>query len=45
MAEPHPALLMFVAVRHLESRVLEAAADAGFDFTLAQARLIARPGS
>ncbi len=44
MAEPHPALLMFVAVRHLESRVLEAAADAGFDFTLAQAQLIARIG-
>ena len=44
MAEPHPALLMFVAVRHLESRVLEAVGDAGFDFTLAQARLIARIG-
>ena len=44
MVEPHPALLMFVAVRHLESRVLEAVTDAGFDITLAQARLIARIG-
>ena len=44
MAAQHPALLMFVAVRHLESRVLEAVADAGFDLTLAQARLIARIG-
>ena len=44
MAEQHPALLMFVAVRHLESRVLEAVADAGFDLTLAQARLAARIG-
>jgi DNA-binding MarR family transcriptional regulator len=45
MAEQlHPAVLMFVAVRHVESRVMRAASDAGFEFTLAQARLTARIG-
>jgi DNA-binding MarR family transcriptional regulator len=44
MAELHPALLMFVAVRHVETRVLEAMSEAGFEFTLAQARLLARIG-
>lgn len=39
----HPAVAMFVAGRHVESRVMAAAAAAGFDdLTLAQARLAAR---
>lgn len=44
MAEPlHPGVLMFVAVRHVETRVLEAIAAAGYDdITLAQARVAAR---
>jgi DNA-binding MarR family transcriptional regulator len=42
MPELHPALLMFIAVRHVESRVIEAGRKAGFDLTLAQARLAAR---
>lgn len=44
MADLHPALLMFIAVRHLESRVMAAAAEAGFELTPAQARLAARIG-
>lgn len=41
--QPHPAVLMFVAVRHLETRVIEAVRAAGFDdITLAQARVAAR---
>ncbi len=41
----HPAALMFIAGRHVESRVMQAVADAGFDdLTLAQARLLARVG-
>jgi DNA-binding MarR family transcriptional regulator len=45
MAEQlHPALLMFIAVRHVETRVIEAGKAAGFDVTLAQARLTARIG-
>ena len=40
----HPAVLMFIAGRHVETRVLEAAREAGFDLTLAQARLAARIG-
>jgi DNA-binding MarR family transcriptional regulator len=42
MTDLHPAVLMFIAVRHVESRVMEAAAEAGFELTLAQARLAAR---
>jgi DNA-binding MarR family transcriptional regulator len=42
--ELHPAVLMFIAGRHVETRVLEAAREAGFDLTLAQARLAARIG-
>jgi DNA-binding MarR family transcriptional regulator len=42
MTELHPGVLMFIAVRHVESRVMEAAAEAGFELTLAQARLAAR---
>ena len=45
MTEPHPAVWMFVAVRHVETRVLAAVHEAGFgDLTLAQARLMARIG-
>jgi DNA-binding MarR family transcriptional regulator len=40
----HPAVLMFIAGRHVETRVIEAAREAGFDLTLAQARLAARIG-
>jgi len=40
----HPALLMFIAVRHLETRVMSAASDAGFELTPAQAGLAARIG-
>lgn len=39
----HPALLMFIAWRHLEQRVIAAVEEDGFDdITLAQARLAAR---
>lgn len=39
----HPALLMFIAGRHVEHRVMQAVIAAGFaDLTLAQARLLAR---
>ncbi len=38
----HPALLMFIAARHVEQRVLAALREAGHDLTLAQARLLAR---
>lgn len=39
----HPGLLMFIAARHVESRVQEAIQAAGYDdLTLAQARLMAR---
>ena len=44
MADLHPALLMFIAGRHVETRIIEATLDAGFDLTLAQARLAARIG-
>ena len=44
MADPHPAVLMFIAVRHVETRVMDAAAEAGFELTPAQARLAARIG-
>lgn len=43
--EPHPAVLMFIAHRHAEERILAVLADEGFDdLTLAQARLAARVG-
>ncbi|HET9420482.1 MAG TPA: MarR family transcriptional regulator [Nocardioides sp.] len=42
--ELHPAVLMFIAGRHVETRVVEAVRDAGFDLTLAQAKLAARIG-
>lgn len=42
---PNPAVLMFVAHRHAETRILEHLAEAGFDdLTLAQARVAARIG-
>lgn len=47
MTEPelHPAVLMFIAVRHVETRVIEAMVALGYaDFTLAQARVAARIG-
>jgi DNA-binding MarR family transcriptional regulator len=41
--EPHPGVLMFVAVRHIEMRVVEALAAKGYDdITLPQARVAAR---
>ena len=40
--EPNTGLLLFYPYRALESRVLAALADAGFDVTLAQARLLQR---
>lgn len=41
--QPHPGVLMFVAVRHVETRVIDAVVEAGFDdITLAQARVAAR---
>lgn len=43
--DAHPALLMFIAQRHAEGRILAALHGAGFaDLTLAQARLAARVG-
>lgn len=47
MAErPNPAVLMFVAHRHAETRILDHLAAQGFDdLTLAQARLAARIGA
>ena len=44
MADLHPALLMFIAGRHVETRVMDATREAGFELTLAQARLAARIG-
>jgi len=42
----HPALLMFIAQRYLENRVVTAVVEAGFDdLTLAQGRLMARVGA
>ena len=42
-AEPNLGLLCFIAFRAMETRVLEALADAGFDdITVAQARVFAR---
>lgn len=42
--ELHPGLLMYIAERHLEDRVIAAVAEAGHELTLAQARLLARVG-
>jgi DNA-binding MarR family transcriptional regulator len=45
VADLHPALLMYIAQRYVENRVIAAIAEAGFDdLTLAQARLAARIG-
>ena len=44
MPDLHPGLLMFIAARHLEMRVIRALHDAGHEFTLAQARLMAGIG-
>jgi DNA-binding MarR family transcriptional regulator len=41
--EPHVAVLMFIAQRHAERRILDFLAERGFDdLTLAQARVAAR---
>lgn len=40
----HPAVLMFIAHRHAEGRILDALHAAGFELTLSQARLAARIG-
>lgn len=41
--DPHPALMMFLGVRHTETRVMDAVVAAGFDdLTLAQGRIAAR---
>lgn len=41
--QPHVAVLMFIAQRHAERRILDFLADEGFgDVTLAQARVAAR---
>jgi DNA-binding MarR family transcriptional regulator len=41
----HPGVLMFIAVRHIETRVMAAMAAEGYDdCTLAQARIAARIG-
>lgn len=41
--QPHPGVLMFVAVRHVETRVMAALQEQGYaDITLAQARVAAR---
>jgi len=43
--EPGPGVLMFVAHRHLEQRILQHLWDSGYDdLTLAQARIAARLG-
>ncbi|GAA1392981.1 MarR family winged helix-turn-helix transcriptional regulator [Catellatospora coxensis] len=42
--EPNIGLLMFIAHRALEKRVLDAVTDAGFGITLAQARIFQRVG-
>lgn len=45
MTELHPAVLMFIAQRYVENRVIDAVAQAGYDdLTLAQGRLMARVG-
>ncbi len=43
MDQPHVAVLMFIAQRHAERRILDFLAEQGFDdMTLAQARVAAR---
>jgi DNA-binding MarR family transcriptional regulator len=42
--EMHVAALMFIAYRSSENRILDAVRRAGFDMTLAQARIAARIG-
>lgn len=42
MAELNTGVLMFIAMRHGEARVLEHLREHGFDITLAQARIAAR---
>ena len=45
MVDPHPAVLMFVAHRHVEKRVMEHLWEHGYDdVTLAQGRIAARVG-
>ena len=45
MVEPHVAVLMFIAQRHAERRIVEFLAAEGFDdITLAQGRVAARVG-
>lgn len=44
MPELHPAVLMFIAGRHVEARVIDGVREAGHALTLAQARLAARIG-
>ncbi len=44
MADLHPALLMFLGVRHTEQRVMSELVAQGYDVTLAQARVLARIG-
>ena len=45
MVEPHVAVLMFIAQRHAERRIMEFLAAEGFDdITLAQGRVAARVG-
>ena len=44
MAELHPGLLMFVASRHVEMRVMAALGAAGHPITMAQGRVAARIG-
>jgi len=45
VVEPHVAVLMFIAQRHAERRIVEFLAAEGFDdITLAQARVAARVG-
>jgi len=44
VADLHPALLMFIASRYVEMRIGKALADAGFELSTAQARVMARVG-
>ncbi len=44
MADLHPALLMFIAARYVETRVRQSLADAGFEVSAARGRVMARVG-
>jgi DNA-binding MarR family transcriptional regulator len=44
VADLHPALLMFIAARHVEMRVGKALAEAGYELSTAQGRVMARVG-